>query len=190
MTMQQNQKTSNKWSTYQMTLIALMTALTCILAPFSVPLPGGVPISLTNLVIYISAFLLGSKKGTLSYIIYLLLGLVGLPVFSGFTGGVGKLAGPTGGYLIGFILLAYIVGFCVEKFEGKLYMYAIGMIAGLAIAYFFGTVWFVYQMKVTFVAALSSCVFPFLIGDALKIIVAVIAAPIIQKSLKRAGVAA
>ena len=82
MTMQPNQKTSNKWSTYQMTLIALMTALTCILAPFSVPLPGGVPISLTNLVIYISAFLLGSKKGTLSYIIYLLLGLVGLPVFS------------------------------------------------------------------------------------------------------------
>lgn len=72
--------------------------------------------------IYISAFLLGSKKGTLSYIIYLLLGLVGLPVFSGFTGGVGKLAGPTGGYLIGFILLAYIVGFCVEKFEGTLYV--------------------------------------------------------------------
>ena len=190
MTRHENEKTSNKWSAYHMTLIALMTALTCILAPFSIPLPGGVPISLTNLVIYISVFLLGSKKGTLSYIIYLLLGFVGLPVFSGFTGGVGKLAGPTGGYLIGFILLAYIVGVCIEQFEGKLSMYIIGMVMGLAIAYIFGTVWFVYQMKVSFIAALSSCVFPFLIGDALKIVIAAIVAPVLQKSLKRAGFAA
>ena len=75
-----------------------MAAVTCILAPLSVPI-GPVPISLTNFAIYLSLYLLDWKKGTLSYLIYLLLGLVGLPVFSGFTGGLAKLAGPTGGYI-------------------------------------------------------------------------------------------
>ena len=95
--------------TRQITLIGLMTAITCILAPLSIPI-GPVPISLTNFAIYLSLYLLDWKKGTISYILYLLLGLVGLPVFSGFTGGIGKLAGPTGGYIIGFIPMAIIAG--------------------------------------------------------------------------------
>ena len=83
-------------TTYAITVTALMTAVTCILAPLSIPI-GPVPISLTNLAIYISLYLLGWKRGTISYLIYLLIGLVGIPVFSGFTGGPAKLAGPTGG---------------------------------------------------------------------------------------------
>ena len=90
-------------TTYAITVTALMTAVTCILAPLSIPI-GPVPISLTNLAIYISLYLLGWKRGTISYLIYLLIGLVGIPVFSGFTGGPAKLAGPTGGYIIGFIV--------------------------------------------------------------------------------------
>lgn len=82
--------------TYEITITALMTAVTCILAPMSIPI-GPVPISFTNLAIYLSLYLLGWKRGTISYLIYLLIGLVGLPVFSGFTGGPAKLAGPTGG---------------------------------------------------------------------------------------------
>ena len=89
--------------TYEITITALMTAVTCILAPMSIPI-GPVPISFTNLAIYLSLYLLGWKRGTISYLIYLLIGLVGLPVFSGFTGGPAKLAGPTGGYIIGFIV--------------------------------------------------------------------------------------
>ena len=92
---------SSNVNTRQMVLIALVTAITCILAPFSIPIPfSPVPISFTNLVLYISIFVLGYRSATASYIVYLLLGFVGLPVFSGFTGGVGKLAGPTGLSLI------------------------------------------------------------------------------------------
>lgn len=82
--MQNTTTEKRKITTQQMALVAIMTALTCILAPFSLPI-GPVPISLTNLVIYFSLYLLGWKLGTLSYVIYLLIGLVGVPVFSGFT---------------------------------------------------------------------------------------------------------
>lgn len=111
-------KTNSKFTIQQIAMIAVMTAVTCVLAPLSVPI-GPVPISLTNLVIYFSLFILGTKKGTISYLIYLLIGLVGIPVFSGFTSGPGKLFGPTGGYLIGFIPLALIAGYFINHFHNK-----------------------------------------------------------------------
>ena len=111
--MQNTTTEKRKITTQQMALVAIMTALTCILAPFSLPI-GPVPISLTNLVIYFSLYLLGWKLGTLSYVIYLLIGLVGVPVFSGFTAGPAKLFGPTGGYLIGFIPMAIIAGIVID----------------------------------------------------------------------------
>ena len=109
---QTNTVSAPRTKTYEITMTALMAAVTCILAPLSIPI-GPVPISFTNLAIYLSLYLLGWKKGTISYLIYLLLGLVGLPVFSGFTGGPAKLAGPTGGYIIGFI------DYCEEKSCGN-----------------------------------------------------------------------
>ena len=96
-----------KLSTRQLAVIGVMTAVTCVLAPFSLPI-GPVPISLTNLAIYFSLYVLGTKFGCISYVIYLLIGFIGVPVFSGFTNGPGKLLGPTGGYLIGFIPNAII----------------------------------------------------------------------------------
>ena len=92
--------------TYDITTIAIMAALMCILGPMSIPI-GLVPISFTNLVIYITVYLLGRKKGVISYVIYLLLGVFGLPVFSGYSSGLAKLGGSTGGYLIGFIFHFY-----------------------------------------------------------------------------------
>ena len=94
---QENTSTSRSTHTYAMVTTAFMAAVTCILAPLSIPI-GPVPISLTNLAIYLSLYLLNWKRGTISYCLYLLIGLAGLPVFSGFSGGIGKLAGPTGGY--------------------------------------------------------------------------------------------
>ena len=115
-------------TTKQMTLIALMTALTCILGPLSIPLPfSPVPISFTNLVLYFSVFVLGTKFSTISYIVYLLIGLVGLPVFSGFSGGFAKLAGPTGGYLIGFLFMIPLTGILFEK-TGKSFWKQFGAI--------------------------------------------------------------
>ena len=93
------------------TLTGLMTAAICIVGPFSLPLPvSPVPVTLTNFTIYIAVYVLGLKAGTVSCLIYLCLGAAGLPVFSSFSGGIGKLAGPTGGYLIGFLFLALIQG--------------------------------------------------------------------------------
>lgn len=118
---------TKKMTTYQMATAALMAAVMCILGPMSVPI-GPVPISLTNLVIYFALYLIGSKYGTVSYLVYLLLGAVGLPVFSGFTGGFAKLAGPTGGYLIGFIPMAIIGGLMIEKSHGKKLPSILGMV--------------------------------------------------------------
>ena len=171
-----------------LTLIALMAALTCILGPMSITLPfTPVPISFTNLVIYFAVMVIGMKRGTISYLVYLLIGAVGLPVFSGFSGGLAKLAGPTGGYLVGFIFLALISGFFVEKFSGNIVMAVIGMVLGTAVCYVFGTAWLAYTAHMGFAAALAAGVIPFIPGDLVKIIIAMIAGPIIRKQLKRAG---
>ena len=162
-----------------MAVTAVMTAVTCILAPMSIPI-GPVPISLTNLVIYIALYLLGWKMGTVSYLIYMLIGLVGVPVFSGFSGGFAKLAGPTGGYIIGFTFMAVISGIVIEKSENRL-IQILGMIVGTAVCYALGTAWFCHLMSSTVAEALGLCVIPFIPGDLIKILIAVAAGPVIRK---------
>ncbi len=106
--------------TKEITMIGLMAALTCIAGPLSLPLPfSPVPISLTNLAVYFAVYLLGMKRGTISYCVYLLLGLVGMPVFSAFTSGPAKILGPTGGYLIGFVFMAVICGWFVDRWNSS-----------------------------------------------------------------------
>ena len=125
------------FTTFQMALIAVMAAITCILGPLSIPIPiSPVPISLTNLAIYLTVCLLGWKFGTISYLIYLLIGIAGLPVFSGFSSGFAKLLGPTGGYLIGFIPMTIICGFAFEKFSNH-GMQIVGLAIGTIVAYIF-----------------------------------------------------
>lgn len=176
------------FTTKQMTLIGVMTAVTCILGPFAIPMPfSPVPISFTNLAVYFTVYVLGAKMGTVSYLIYLLLGFAGLPVFSGFTGGVAKLAGPTGGYLIGFIVMAFIAGYFVEKFPGKAAMHIVGMTLGTLVCYVFGTAWLSGQMGISFAAGLGVGVIPYLPGDAAKIILAVIVGPKLRKEVLRAA---
>lgn len=173
-----------------MVLMALFAALTCVLAPFSIPI-GPVPISLTNLVIYFSVYVLGWQKAVVTYVVYLLLGMAGLPVFSGFEGGMGKIAGPTGGYLIGFILMTIICGLFIQiKTEKAVMKYAVGfsgMVVGTAVAYAFGTAWFCFSTGTGLWAALLICVFPFIIGDLVKIILALIVAPMLAKQIKKIG---
>ena len=169
---------NQKIRTKQMVLIALMTAVTCVLGPLSIPLPfSPVPISLTNFAIFLAIFVLGMKNGTISFIIYLLLGAVGVPVFSSFRGGFQVLAGPTGGYLIGFIFLALIMGFALDHFDRKLVPTIIGMIIGMAVCYAFGTVWLAKLLSLSFKEGLMMGVIPYLPGDAAKIIIAVIVGP-------------
>ena len=185
---QTQNSTISRSKTYEITITALMTAVTCILAPMSIPI-GPVPISFTNLAIYLSLYLLGWKKGTISYLIYLLIGLVGIPVFSIFTSGPGKLFGPTGGYLIGFIPLALIAGFFIDHFRNKKALCFLGMILGTAVCYALGTAWLAVQAHMGFQAALMAGVIPFLPGDFIKMILALLIAPQIRKQLDAAGLA-
>lgn len=173
-----------KNKTYSMTMTALVTAVLCILAPMSIPI-GPVPISFTILVVYLSLYLLGWKLGTVSYLIYLLIGAVGLPVFSGFSGGLAKLFGPTGGYIIGFIPMTILAGLVIEKSRNLLFQF-LAMFSGVAVCYAFGTAWFCFVMDTTVSAALALCVFPFIPFDLLKIIIALIIGPILKKRLQRA----
>lgn len=169
---------NQKIRTKQMVLIALMTAVTCVLGPLSIPLPfSPVPISLTNFAIFLAIFVLGMKNGTISFIIYLLLGAVGVPVFSSFRGGLQVLAGPTGGYLIGFIFLALIMGFALDHFDRKLVPTIIGMIIGMVVCYAFGTVWLAKLLSLSFKEGLMMGVIPYLPGDAAKIIIVAIVGP-------------
>lgn len=169
---------NQKIRTKQMVLIALMTAVTCVLGPLSIPLPfSPVPISLTNFAIFLAIFVLGMKNGTISFIIYLLLGAIGVPVFSSFRGGLQVLAGPTGGYLIGFIFLALIMGFALDHFDRKLVPTIIGMIIGMAVCYAFGTVWLAKLLSLSFKEGLMMGVIPYLAGNAAKIIIAAIVGP-------------
>lgn len=178
------------FTTMSMVLMALFAAVTCVLAPLAVPI-GPVPVSLTNLVIYISLYVLGWKRGTIAYVLYLLIGLAGLPVFSGFEGGIGKFAGPTGGYLVGFILTSVICGIFIERWDRPgilmIVMNILGMILGTIAAYTFETVWFCYSTGTGVVPALSLCVFPFIIGDLVKMVIAVMVGPVLRKQLGRIG---
>ena len=176
-----------KLTTKDMTLIALFTAVTCILAPFALPI-GPVPISLTTLVLYFSIYILGTRDATISVVLYLLLGLVGLPVFSGFTGGAAKLFGPTGGYLIGYIPMVIIAALLIPKCREKKVLEGLVLVCATIVLYLLGTIWLGYSAGMGFKAALFAGVIPFIPGDLVKIIIAVVFAPLILKRLEKSGV--
>ena len=157
--------------TKQMILCALFAALTAVCSMISIPLPfTPVPINLATLSVFLAGGLLGSKNGAVSQLVYVILGAVGLPVFHSFTGGFGVLAGPTGGYLIGYVAAAWLIGFMLEKLGHGFIKNMIGMITGMAICYMLGTLWFMYLTSTGLAAAMMLCVVPFLIGDAIKIV--------------------
>ena len=126
--------------------------------------------------------------GTVSVLIYILLGLAGVPVFVGFTAGPGKLFGPTGGYIIGYIFLALICGLFADKFDKILPLYFLGMVLGTAALYLFGTVWLGYLMDLTFLQALMAGVIPYIPGDLVKLVIAVTLGLQVKKRLLRAGI--
>lgn len=178
-------ETKAKSKVYPLAMTAVMAAVTCVLGPMSIPI-GPVPISFTNLAIYISLYLLGWKRGTLSYLVYMLIGMVGMPVFSNYSGGMGKLFGPTGGYIIGFIPMAIIAGIVIDKSRNRGIQLS-GMIVGTALCYAFGTAWFCFQAGYALGAALSLCVFPFIPGDLAKMVIAMVIGPMIRSRLEQAG---
>ena len=178
-----------KSNVHTITEIAVMTAGLCLLGPISIP-TGLVPVSLTPFAVFLTAYILGMKRGSLSVLIYVLLGMAGIPVFSGYQGGVAKVFGPTGGYIIGFILMALISGAFIDRFNKKLIMQVIGMVIGLLVCYAFGTIWLMYQAHMPLAGALAAGVFPFIGLDAVKMILAILIGRPVRGALFRAGLLA
>ncbi len=154
----------------KITFTALMAALLCILAPISIPLPEPMPaITLATFAVYISACIIGPWYSCAAILIYMLLGIVGLPVFSKAQSGLQVVVGPTGGYMLGYFLIAVATGLLVRRFEKNIYMHVIGMVSGTLLCYTVGTIWLGVSMHLSAGAALAAGVTPFLIGDAIKI---------------------
>ena len=168
-------------SAKDLTYIALCTALLCVCSWISIPTV--VPFTLQTFAVFASLLLLGPWKGCAAIALYLALGAIGLPVFSGFSGGVSALLGPTGGYLAGFLLTAPVYALIARE---RTWTKVAALAAGLLVCYAFGTFWFVktYTGGMTFLRALELCVIPFLIPDALKLALAVIVAPRISRAVR------
>jgi biotin transport system substrate-specific component len=157
-----------------MTLCALFAALTAVCSWLAIPI-GPVPINLALLPVLLAGGLLGWKYGAISQLVYVLVGAAGAPVFSGFRGGVGVLVGPTGGYIIGYVVCALLVGLAADKFRRRVPALIAGMILGVLALYLLGTAQYLFVVEnKNVLAALGACVFPFLPGDAAKIAVALL----------------
>lgn len=163
-------------------LTALMAAVISVLAPLAIPLGGGVPISLATFAVMLAGAVLGPKFGTLSVLIYLLLGSIGIPVFANYEAGFQCVVGMTGGYLIGYLPLAWFTGFIHEKHPTRGGLIA-GMLMGEAVLYVLGTIWFCIYTQMGFLAALAVCVIPFIPGDIIKIIAVVLMTPTLKKAI-------
>ena len=167
-------ETKNNLKSY--ILIALFSAIIAVSAFITIPSP--VPFTLQALGVFCALTILGGKRGLLSIILYIFLGIIGLPVFAGFSGGLGHLMGATGGYILGFIFTAFIYCFAT-RFGSSSKIKAVGLISGLIACYLFGTLWYtIIYLKDTslhsFYSSLVICVVPFIVPDVIKIAVAIL----------------
>jgi len=172
--------------TKDLTYIALMVGLMSVCSWISVP--TAVPFTLQTFAVFASVLLLGGKRGTVAIVCYILLGLVGAPVFSNMQGGVQVLAGLTGGYIIGFVFIGLVYWLFETIFGKKLWAQIAALVIGLAVCYTFGTAWFilVYGQRfgsISVLSALSTCVFPFIPVDAVKLAAAILLATAIGKRI-------
>ena len=181
-------KNNAKLTTLTITRVALATAVICVLGPLSINLPiSPVPISLGILGIFLAVYVNGWLYGTLSCLLYILIGFVGVPVFAGFTSGLTKLGGPTGGYIIGYLPLALIAGFFISKFEKKIPLHILGMVLGTLSCYLLGTLWLMISLKLDFSAALMAGVIPYIPADAVKMAIAVGLGIPVRSGIKKIG---
>lgn len=172
-----------KISTREIIFCGLFAALISVLSQISIPLPfTAVPFTMQIFAIFLTSLILGSKCGFISTLIYLCLGLIGLPVFTQFRGGIGVLFGPTGGFLLGYPLIVLLIGYTKEKYNSKI-LTIISMILGLIIDYLFGTIVFSLITGNSFIHSIFYCVIPFISMDILKLFLANTFGEIIYKRI-------
>ena len=160
----------------RMSRIAMMTAAIAVATFISIPLPfTPIPLSLTTLFVMLTGIMLGPIDGMIAALVYLLIGTIGLPVFSGFRSGLAALVGPTGGFLMGYPILSFGTGYLIQILSKRVKPFvaaAVGMVASTSALYIMGCSWYVVYARVTVASAIVSCVLPFLFGDSVKIVVA------------------
>ena len=150
-----------KISIYDMCSIAIFTAVISILAQISIPMPTGVPLTLQTFAVTLTAIVLGAKKSAGALLVYLLLGTIGIPVFANFRGGLHAITSPTGGFLISFPVMAYIIGLSVEKRTSK-WLFPLMITVGTAFNYISGLIFYCMNTETSLFSGFLVCVLPFL----------------------------
>lgn len=179
-----------KFTVKTIVLCAMFAALCCATAPISIPLPGGVPITLQTAAVFLAALLLGPLYGFVAVLVYVLLGAVGLPVFAGFSGGIGSLVGMSGGFIMSWPFAALLAGFVYFKFgrnKKGVVKYAemiVAMLLGSVVIYVVGLTQFIFLTKMSIQASLLACMVPFIPGDILKMVLVAIIVPVLEKAMK------
>lgn len=168
----------SRFRTLDMAYMALFAVLMAVCSWISLPL-GPVPFTLQTFAVFLAVGVLGGRRGTITILVYILMGAVGLPVFSNFSGGIGQLLGATGGYILGFLGSALVMWAMEALLGKKTWVRAVSMVLGLVVCYAFGTFWFmqVYARTsgpVGVMAALGWCVFPYILPDLGKIALALL----------------
>lgn len=163
--------------TKDLAYMALFAAIITICSWISIPMT--IPFTMQTFAIFVTVGILGTKRATLTVLSYILLGVIGLPVFQGFSSGPGALFGNTGGYIIGFLFTALIAGGVLHQFGKKTWVMVIAMVLGLLACYLFGTAWFIYVYgrstgAIGIATAISWCVTPYIIPDLVKIALSIV----------------
>ena len=170
-----------------MCYVGLFTAVIAIMAQISIPMPLGVPMTMQTFAITLAAIILGAQLSTISSLIYILLGAIGLPVLAGFSGGISKFVGPTGGFLISFPIMAFIIGYAVDHRSAFKGAFVIGLIAGTVVNYIVGIAMFCILTQSSVAVGFTACVLPFIPTAIIKAILAALIGFPIRKRLKVMG---
>lgn len=177
-----------KSNVYPLAMTAVMAAVIAVIAPFSIPAWGEVSFTLCTFVLYLSPYILGWKRAAAATLVYILLGMIGMPVFSNFKAGLGVLAGPTGGYILGYIPMVIIGGLMIKAFPKNRAIHLGGMILATAVLYALGTAMFCAMMNAKLEVALLNCVLPFIPFDLGKMVVATGLGPVLRDRLVKAKI--
>lgn len=173
--------------TKNLVFTAISAAVTVIFAQLSIPFPfTPVPFSMAVFAVYLTGTLLPMRYALYAQLVYLLLGAAGLPVFGGFSGGVSVVLGPTGGYLLAYPAMAFLVALFIRLFgEKSILSLTTGMLCALSVCYFFGSLWFCFVSKVTWQKSIVLTILPFLPFDLVKIVFCVPLSLALDKALRK-----
>jgi biotin transport system substrate-specific component len=157
----------SRFSIQNLCHISIFTATIAVMAQISIPIPFGVPLTMQTFAVALAGVVLGAKKGTVAAFVYVLLGVLGVPVFAQFRGGFDLLVGPTGGYILSFPLLAFAAGFGADR--GKRLWLALGLVAGSAINFSMGMLQLAFVNQINLQAAFFVGVLPFVLTELIKL---------------------